>query len=86
MYGTPTMFVDMVNIAKQKRHDLSSIHSGIVAGAPVPFHLMQAMINDLNMRDAVVSTARSPLSVGLVRCHGIGRHEWADCGGIAVTI
>ncbi|XP_043223811.1 medium-chain acyl-CoA ligase ACSF2, mitochondrial-like [Amphibalanus amphitrite] len=64
LYGTPTMFVDMVNIAKQKRHDLSSVHSGVVAGAPVPFHLMQAMINDLNMRDAVVGyglTECSPL-------------------------
>ncbi|KAF0287239.1 Acyl-CoA synthetase family member 2, mitochondrial [Amphibalanus amphitrite] len=54
MYGTPTMFVDMVNIAKQKRLDLSSLYSGIVAGAPVPFHLMRSMIEDMNMRDAVV--------------------------------
>ncbi|KAF0291198.1 Acyl-CoA synthetase family member 2, mitochondrial [Amphibalanus amphitrite] len=58
------MYVDMVNIAKQKRHDLSSLYSGIVAGAPVPFHLMRSMIEDLNMRDAVVGyglTETSPL-------------------------
>ncbi|XP_043247224.1 medium-chain acyl-CoA ligase ACSF2, mitochondrial-like [Amphibalanus amphitrite] len=64
MYGTPTMYVDMVNIAKQKRHDLSSLYSGIVAGAPVPFHLMRSMIEDMNMRDAVVGyglTETSPL-------------------------
>ena len=54
MYGTPTMFVDMVNIAKQKRHDLSSLYSGIVGGAPVSFHLMKSMISELNMREVVV--------------------------------
>ena len=55
MYGTPTMYVDMVNVAQQRRHDVSTLYSGIVAGAPVPFHLMQAIVSDLNMRDSVVS-------------------------------
>ena len=64
LYGTPTMFVDMVNIIRQKRLDISSLHSGIVGGAPVPFHLMQAMVDELHMKDAVVGyglTETSPL-------------------------
>ena len=64
IYGTPTMFVDMLNIVRQKRYDISSLHSGIVAGAPVPFHLMQAIMNELHMKDSVVAyglTEVSPL-------------------------
>ncbi|KAF0290164.1 Acyl-CoA synthetase family member 2, mitochondrial [Amphibalanus amphitrite] len=54
MYGTPTMFVDMVNISKQGRFDISSLHSGFVGGAPVPFHLMEAMMNEMNMTGSIV--------------------------------
>ena len=54
LYGTPTMFVDMVKIAQEKRHNLSSLHSGLAGGAPVPYHLMRAMMTDLNMTNSVV--------------------------------
>jgi len=68
MYGTPTMFVDMVNLPQLKDYDVSSLHGGLTAGAPVPYHLMEAMIKVLGLRDAVVAyglTEASPLlSVG----------------------
>ncbi|XP_037090822.1 medium-chain acyl-CoA ligase ACSF2, mitochondrial-like [Pollicipes pollicipes] len=64
MYGTPTMFVDMVNLPELERLDLSTLRSGLVAGAPVPFHLMEAMISKLGMQNSVVAyglTETSPL-------------------------
>ena len=64
MYGTPTMFVDMVNVSRQGRYDISSLRGGFTGGAPVPFHLMQAMMAQMNMTNAIVGyglTETSPL-------------------------
>ncbi len=55
MYGTPTMFVDMVKLQQEARFDLSSLHTGIMAGAPCPRDLCEQTIRHLNMKDFVVS-------------------------------
>ena len=77
LYGTPTMFVDMVamqvnNIQRichsknpiiltllqeAEKFDLSSLHTGIMAGSPCPKDLCEKAINDLNMKDFVVRTS-----------------------------
>lgn len=53
-YGTPTMFVDMLNVQQQKPRDLSSLSTGVMAGASCPQELVSAVIDKLNMKDIVV--------------------------------
>ena len=36
MTGTPTMFVDMLAVARSTRPDVSSVKTGLMAGAPCP--------------------------------------------------
>ncbi len=78
LYGTPTMYVDMVamqvnniiprifatqkikkmtSLQEAEKFDLSSLHTGIMAGSPCPKDLCEKAINDLNMKDFVVRTS-----------------------------
>lgn len=54
LYGTPTMFVDMINLKDLKQYDLSCLSTGIMAGAPCLKELVQATIDILHMRDVSV--------------------------------
>ena len=61
VYGTPTMFIDLLDVARQSKPDLSSVHTGIMAGATCPEELcryrvtniLQNLSNDDNQRDVV---------------------------------
>ena len=56
MYGTPTMFVDMLGIQAREKFDLSSLETGIMGGSPCPVELCKDVIQHMNMKDLVVST------------------------------
>ncbi|VDN03326.1 unnamed protein product [Thelazia callipaeda] len=65
VYGTPTMYIDMLNHPQYKEFDYKSITSGFVAGAPCPIALCQRLVNELGMRDLQVcygTTETSPVS------------------------
>ncbi|MCP9259826.1 Acetyl-CoA synthetase [Dirofilaria immitis] len=65
VYGTPTMYIDMLNHPRYKEYDYTSITSGFVAGAPCPIALCQRLVNELGMRDLQVcygTTETSPVS------------------------
>nr|XP_053656123.1 uncharacterized protein LOC128704931 [Cherax quadricarinatus] len=49
-YGTPTMFVDILNVQRRKPRDVSSLSAGVMAGAPCPRELVMAVMNELNMK------------------------------------
>ena len=71
VYGTPTMFIDMLDVARKVKPDLSSVHTGLMAGATCPeelcrwgqnylidllFHYISSdVVNELNMKDFVVA-------------------------------
>ena len=65
-YGTPTMFVDILEAAR--KNNLSppeSLSTGVMAGAPCPQELVQQVINDLGMKDFLVlygMTETSPVT------------------------
>ncbi|KAK8403236.1 hypothetical protein O3P69_000400 [Scylla paramamosain] len=64
-YGTPTMFVDILNAQRKVQRDLSSLSTGIMAGAPCPPELVMSLINELNMKDFLVMygmTETSPVT------------------------
>ena len=54
IYGTPTMFVDMLDSARRTKPDVSHVKTGIMAGAPCPEELCRNVISELNMKDFVV--------------------------------
>uniref|UniRef100_A0A914HHD9 Medium-chain acyl-CoA ligase ACSF2, mitochondrial n=1 Tax=Globodera rostochiensis TaxID=31243 RepID=A0A914HHD9_GLORO len=65
VYGTPTMYIDMMSHAEYPNFDYSSVRSGIVAGAPCPVTLCSRLVNELGMKDLQVcygTTETSPVS------------------------
>ena len=65
LYAVPTMFIGMLAHPDFARFDLSSLRTGIMAGAVCPEPLMRQVIERLNMRDITIAygmTETSPVS------------------------
>ncbi|KAI6223086.1 hypothetical protein M3Y99_01465700 [Aphelenchoides fujianensis] len=77
VYGTPTMYLDLLNHDDFKHLDCSSIRSGIVAGAPCPVDLCERLVNQMGMKDLVVcygTTETSPVSfMSILEDHPLDR-------------
>ncbi|KAE9625980.1 AMP-binding protein [Parasedimentitalea maritima] len=83
VYGVPTMFVAMLEDLMAKPRDLSSLRTGIMAGAPCPVDVMQRVNSDMNMQEVTICygmTETSPVSFQSFvtdttqkRCETVGR-------------
>jgi len=65
LHGVPTMFIAMLDDPHFDQYDLSSLRTGIMAGAPCPIELMRRVIGDMHMRDITIGygmTETGPLS------------------------
>jgi fatty-acyl-CoA synthase len=65
LYGVPTMFIALLEHPDFGRFDLSSLRTGIMAGAPCPHAVMQRVIEQMHMRDVTIAygmTETSPVS------------------------
>ncbi|XP_045840780.1 medium-chain acyl-CoA ligase ACSF2, mitochondrial isoform X1 [Meles meles] len=65
LYGTPTMFVDILNQPDFSSYDISSMRGGVIGGAPAHPELIRSMIDKLNMKEMVVAygtTENSPVT------------------------
>jgi fatty-acyl-CoA synthase len=65
LYGVPTMFIAELDHPKFDRFDLSSLRTGIMAGAPCPITIMQRVIDRMHMREVTIAygmTETSPVS------------------------
>lgn len=65
LYGVPTMFVTMLDHPTFASRDLSTLRTGIMAGAPCPIEVMKRVIGDMHMRDVTIAygmTETSPVS------------------------
>ncbi|MEQ8654251.1 MAG: AMP-binding protein [Kiloniellales bacterium] len=65
LYGVPTMFVAMLEHPEFSAFDLSSLRTGIMAGAPCPIEVMKRVIADMNMAGVTIAygmTETSPVS------------------------
>ena len=49
LYGTPTMYVDMLKVQRETPYDLSSMETGFIAAAPSPPELIRAVQKELHM-------------------------------------
>ncbi|MFT5539962.1 MAG: fatty-acyl-CoA synthase, partial [Alphaproteobacteria bacterium] len=54
VHGVPTMFIAELEHPDFSRHDLSSLRTGIMAGAPCPEPLMQRVMKDMHCSEILI--------------------------------
>lgn len=54
LYGTPTMFGDILNLPDLREYDVSSLKTTLMAGAPCPVHLAKSVVDHLKIKYFVV--------------------------------
>ncbi|WP_299904383.1 AMP-binding protein [uncultured Paracoccus sp.] len=65
LYGVPTMFSAMLDTERFHHHDLSSLRTGIMAGAPCPIEVMKRVVSQMHMAEVTIAygmTETSPVS------------------------
>ncbi len=65
LHGVPTMFIAELGLPDFGRYDLSSLRTGIMAGAPCPIEVMKQVVRDMGMREVTIAygmTETSPVS------------------------
>jgi fatty-acyl-CoA synthase len=65
LYGVPTMFIAELEEPRFAEFDLSSLRTGIMAGAPCPIEVMKRVRTDLHMPEVTIAcgmTETSPVS------------------------
>ncbi len=67
IYGVPTMFIAELDHPEFRRFDLSSLRTGIMAGAPCPIEVMKRVVNVMGCREMTIGygqTESSPVITG----------------------
>lgn len=65
LYGVPTMFIAELEQSDFKDYDLTSLRTGIMAGAPCPKQLMEKVISDMHLNELTIAygmTETGPVS------------------------
>ena len=65
VYGVPTMFIAMQNVADFSSYDLASLRTGVMAGSICPVEVMKRCIDDMHMAEVSICygmTETSPVS------------------------
>ncbi len=66
LYGVPTMFIAELDHPQRNEFDLSSLRTGIMAGATCPIEVMRRVINEMHMSEVQIAygmTETSPVSL-----------------------
>ena len=89
LYGVPTMFIAELDHPRFGDFDLSSLRTGIMAGAPCPIEVMKRVVGEMHMADVTIAygmTETSPVSFQTQpddplerRVSTVGRvHPWVE--------
>ncbi|MFG0283125.1 MAG: AMP-binding protein [Phycisphaerales bacterium JB039] len=62
VHGVPTMFLAELEHPEFKSFDLSSLRTGIMAGAPCPPELMRRVMNDMGCREILIGYGQTECS------------------------
>ena len=83
LYGVPTMFIAELNHPMFSMFDLSSLRTGIMAGAPCPIETMSEVMNRMNMSELIIVYGLTESSPGMtatrtydtphIRCTTVGK-------------
>ena len=67
LYGVPTMFLAEMEDARFKRFDLSSLRTGVMAGALCPEAMMRRAIDEMNLREITIIYGLTEASPGITQ-------------------
>jgi len=76
IYGVPTMFIAMLESPRFAALDLSSLRTGIMAGAPCPIEVMKRVVNEMHAEEMTIAygmTETSPVSTMTRRTDDLDR-------------
>jgi fatty-acyl-CoA synthase len=62
LHGVPTMFIAELDCAEFEQFDLSSLRTGIMAGAPCPVEIMNRVIAQMHMSDVLIAYGQTETS------------------------
>ena len=62
LHGVPTMFIAELDHPDFPSYDLSSLRTGIMAGAPCPVEVMKRVISDMHMDDVLIAYGQTETS------------------------
>jgi fatty-acyl-CoA synthase len=65
LHGVPTMFIAILAHPALAQHDMSTLRTGIMAGAPCPIETMRQVVSELHMSQVTIAygmTETSPIS------------------------
>jgi fatty-acyl-CoA synthase len=65
IYGVPTMFIAMLGHPRFHEFDLTSLRTGIMAGAPCPIEIMRRVVDEMHASEMTIAygmTETSPVS------------------------
>jgi len=65
LYGVPTMFIAELNHPMFSMFDLSSLRTGIMAGAPCPIETMNEVMSKMNMSELIIVYGLTESSPGM---------------------
>ncbi len=76
VYGVPTMFIAMLESPRFGDVDLSSLRTGIMAGAPCPIEVMKRVVSEMHAEEMTIAygmTETSPVSTMTRRADDLDR-------------
>jgi len=62
LHGVPTMFISELDHPRFHEFDLSTLRTGIMAGAPCPVEVMKRVISDMHMADVLIGYGQTEVS------------------------
>ena len=62
LHGVPTMFITELDHPRFSEFDLSSLRTGIMAGAPCPVDVMKRVIGDMHMENILIGYGQTEVS------------------------
>jgi len=62
LHGVPTMFIMELDHPEFSSFDMSSLRTGIMAGAPCPAEVMRRVISEMNMKDILIAYGQTEVS------------------------
>ena len=62
LHGVPTMFITELDHPQFGEFDLSTLRTGIMAGAPCPIEVMKRVLSDMHMKDVLIAYGQTETS------------------------
>ena len=62
IYGVPTMFIAEMELPEFPNRDMSSLRTGIMAGAPCPVELMKRVVRDMHCAEMTIAYGQTEAS------------------------